>query len=118
MPRKYYLYRLNIEFPQGAMDGLGRPIPGWRPECWTQDDEDAGRFIAHNGSFKWPVQRMYRDWRGAYNRKRLFEDYGCVVKVERSMPVEWGEPMNVVKQTPVDPQPVIEGLVRILNETS
>lgn len=116
MGRKNYLYKLDIDFPEGAMDPTGRPAVGWRPEGWTAEDETYARFVKDD-VFHWPYQRVYRSYNGAFNRAELFRKYGCTVDILQSKPVEWDVAVAEVKRRPINPEPAIKGLVRILRET-
>lgn len=77
MPRKVYLYRLNVTLPPEAAD------PNWEPAGWEDDPHNAGQ------SFQWPRVTRYLAASRAEHRARLLRKYGAEVTIERSAPVTW-----------------------------
>lgn len=118
MGRSYFFYRLEIRYPDGSHE-KGWPTPGWRPESISDEEwETYPHKNAYDGTFRWPRQKMFRSAQGAYNRARLFEEYGCTVHVERSKPIEWESVQDECKREKRSSDRAIKIMYRILEETS
>lgn len=70
--RPVYVYRLEVEHPEGDA-----PIPAsWadQPDSWSWTPQ-------------WPAARRYLSQSGAETRARLLRSMGCTVKIVRSQRV-------------------------------
>lgn len=83
MSRPVYVYRLVVEYPEGV--DWRNPPKGWVPlEAPHPEGSDVQRF-------SWPTRRHYMSREGATNRADLLAEWGCIVTIERSNPVTWGD---------------------------
>ncbi len=83
MARPTYVYRLIVKKPEGSEQA------GWSPPSWTPEQDPNFDPVYGDGSFRWPLDRLYLSHSGAEERARLFRRFGAEVEVERSLAVEW-----------------------------
>lgn len=85
MSRPVYVYRLDVTYPEGV---------DWRnpPKAWLEERAEEGPLDdGRERYFAWPTRRHYMSREGAMNRADLLAEWGCIVTIERSNPVTWGE---------------------------
>lgn len=75
-----YAYRLHVTYPEGV--DYMNPPEGWGARRIAGDEWEY---------FAWPRVRPYLSRSGAKKRADLLTSYGCVVTIERSLPIAWAK---------------------------
>lgn len=78
MNRPLFAYRLRVQYPEGV--NHMHPPEAWKSRQTAEDEWE---------TFQWPRVRSYISYSGAKRRADLLTSYGCVVTIERSLPITW-----------------------------
>lgn len=85
-----YVWKLDVEYPEGAQDDDGRFVDDWEPEGWDPSPQYVEQYRTRE--FYWPkIERIYRTRDAAVRRAQLLERYGATVHLLRSRPLAWEE---------------------------
>jgi hypothetical protein len=90
-PRKVYVYKLDVTYPEGSLE------PGWVPANWM-DPEILARMTRRQRrrhkkeEFRWPREHLFLSASGANERAWWLRACGATAVVRRSDPVTWEEP--------------------------
>lgn len=85
-----YVWKLDVEYPEGSQDDEGRFVDDWEPEGWNPSERYILQYATEE--FHWPtVRRFYLSRSAAVDRALLLESYGAKVRLLRSEPLEFRE---------------------------
>lgn len=98
--RAAHVYRLVVVLPEGS------DVAGWEPENWEDWCEKHDHWINEYETgasvtppFRWQTRRNFLSKAAADRRAEWLREFGATVTVEKSNPVTWPNPPEVLSLT-------------------